>query len=234
MRAILLLTLAILAPTVAAETPLPRLITVTGQGEVLTTPDRADVSLSIESRSPELSEARDDVATRVNSFLREIDSLKIDRKRISNSGLVVRPEFRWDKETESQVLTGYFVSRQMSVDLRDLEKLGPLLERSVSAGVNQVSPPQLGSSREAELRREAMRRAAEDARLNAAAIAEKLSARLGAPHSVNVNQGGYMPPMPMRGKFMAMAEAAPAEQSYETGQISFNVELSVSFDLITE
>src|SRR5690606_41228399 len=65
--------------------------------------------------------------------------------------------------------------------LRDLDKLGPLLERAFDLGINQVSEPQLDSSRRRELEREALAKAVEDARLNAQAVARAAGARLGAP-----------------------------------------------------
>lgn len=222
------------APAHAAEAETPRLITVNGQGKVMTVPDRASISMTIESRNPTLQPARDDVNRRVNQFLQEIDKLAIDRKRIRNSGLVVRPEYRWNKADKQQQLKGYYVARQIHIDLHELDKLGPLLERTVTAGVNQVSPPQFSSSRAADLKRVALSRAASDARLNAAAIAENLNSRLGAVHSISAQHSYHQPPMPMRGRMMAMADesAGSAEQGYETGEISFSATVTVSFDLI--
>ena len=66
---------------------------------------------------------------------------------------------RWDEKDRKRVLLGYLVSRQVQVELRDLELLGTLLERAVDAGVNQVNDPVLDSSRRKQLEREAMAKA---------------------------------------------------------------------------
>ena len=233
---IIALTLCFFLPTAyAADNSNLRLITVSGQGKVRAAPDRADISMTIESRQKELGVAREDVTQRVNAFLQEMDKLNIERKRLSNSGLVVRPEYRWIKASQTQELSGYFVSRQISVDLRDLEKLGAVLERAVNAGVNQVSPPRMGSTKEAVLRREALRRASVDAKLNADAAATSLNSVVGAVRDISTEYQMAPQPTPMRGRMMAMsaeADSSGAEQSYETGEISFSAQVRVSFDLL--
>ena len=106
--------------------------------------------------------------------------LKIDPKHVNATRLQVQPEYRWNENDRKRVLLGYMVSRQIEVELRDLDQLGTLLERAVDAGVNQVGDPMLDSSRRKELEREAMTKAVEDARLNAEALARAAGAKLGA------------------------------------------------------
>ena len=45
------------------------------------------------------------------------------------------------RSNRKQVLLGYIVSRQVEVEVRDLDQLGPLHRGAVSAGVNQVGDP---------------------------------------------------------------------------------------------
>jgi uncharacterized protein YggE len=63
--------------------------------------------------------------------------LKIDPKHVDSTGLAGPAEYRWNEKDSQRVLLGYVVSRQVEVELRDLEQLGALLERAVSAGANQ-------------------------------------------------------------------------------------------------
>ena len=73
-------------------------------------------------------------------------------------------DYEWSPDNDQQRLIGYFVQRQLTVDLRELDALGSLMERAVSTGVNIISGPMYGSTREAALRRTAIRRAAVEAR----------------------------------------------------------------------
>ena len=163
-----------------AEEPRPRTVNVSGMAEVSAEPDIARVTLGVESRKPTMEAARAEVAATVDRVLALARELKIDPKQVNATRVQVQPEYRWNENDRERVLLGYMVSRQVEVELKDLDKLGALLERAVDAGVNQVGDPMLDSSRRKELEREAMTKAVEDARLNAEALARAAGAKLGA------------------------------------------------------
>lgn len=223
--------LAVTTSTWGAE-PEPRTIMVSGQGEVRAEPDKAMLQLGVESRKPTLEAARADVAKAVEAALKLTRDLKIEQKHVRTTRLNVQPEYNWDNEARERNLIGYYVSRTIEVDLRDLDKLGQLLERAVDIGINQVSDPQLDSSKRRDLEREALAQAVQDARLNAEAVAKAADARLGPPRTISANSGFVPPPVPlMRTKAMAM-EAADSAQSYQTGQMGFTATVQVQYDLI--
>ena len=118
-----------------------------------------------------LEDARAEVPKTVEAVLKLTRDLKIDQKNVRATRINVQPEYNWDNEARERNLIGYYVSRTIEVDLRDLEKLGQLLERAVDLGINQVSDPQLDSSKRRDLEREALAQAVQDARLNAEAVA---------------------------------------------------------------
>jgi uncharacterized protein len=217
----------------AAEAERPRIITVSGQGEIQAEPDRATVVLGVEARKPKMEEARAEVAKTVDAVLKLTREMKIDQKLVRTTRVNVQPEYNWDNNARERHLLGYFVSRQIEVDLRDLDKLGQLLERSFDLGVNQVGDPQLDSSRRRDLEREALAKAVGEARLNAEAVAKAAGARLGAPRTIAASSGFVPPPMPMRVKTaMAMEAAGDAAQSYQRGEMIFNGTVQVEYDLI--
>jgi uncharacterized protein len=217
----------------AAETPL-RLVSVTGSGEVKAQPDMAYVTLGVESRRPTLAEARTEVNLAVERILALTRELKIDPKQVDSTRLQVQPDYRWDEKSSQQVLLGYVVSRQIEVEVRDLDRLGTLLEKSVSAGVNQLGEARLDSSRRKELEREALTRAVEDARLNADALARAAGARLGPVQSLSA--AGTMPAPMYSQRGMAMAAPAPmadaAEKSYQPSDMKFTSTVSAQFELL--
>jgi uncharacterized protein YggE len=217
----------------AAEAERPRTISVSGQGEIQAEPDRATVSLGVESRKPKMEDARAEVAKTVDAVMKLTRELKIDPKYVRTTRINVQPEYNWDNNARERNLIGYFVSRQVEVDLRDLDKLGQLIERSFDVGVNQVGAPQLDSSKRRDLEREALAKAVADARLNAEAVAKAAGARLGPPRTISASSGFVAPPQPlaMRNKAM-MAEASDAGAAYQGGQLGFNGTVQVEYDLI--
>jgi uncharacterized protein len=218
----------------AADNERPRTITVTGQGEIQAEPDRALVSLGVESRKAKMDEARAEVQRTVDAVLKLTRDLKIDQKYVRTTRVNVQPEYNWDSSARERNLIGYFVSRQVEVDLRDLDKLGQLVERSFDAGVNQVGAPQLDSSKRRDLEREALAKGVEDARLNAEAVAKAAGARLGQPRTISASSGFVAPPpMPMmRAKAAGMMAESSDAGSYQSGQLTFNGTVQVEYDLI--
>lgn len=228
-----LLACALLAGSaIAAESERPRLIAVSGQGEVQAEPDRALVTLGVESRKPKLGDARAEVAKTIDAVLKLTRELKLEEKYVRSTRVNVQPEYNWDNNARERNLIGYFVSRQVEVELRDLDKLGQLLERATDLGVNQMGDPRLDSSKRRELERQALGKAVEDARLNGEAIAKAAGATLGPAHSISASSGFVAPPMAqMRVKAMA-ADAGSASQSYQSGQMSFTGNVQIEYDLI--
>lgn len=230
--AALLATVALPLTAALGEETRPRTAAVTGQGEVSAEPDLAYVTLGVESRKPTMAEARADVAATVDRVLALTKSLKIDPTLVDATRVQVQPEYSWNEKDRQRVLLGYLVSRQVQVEVRDLEQLGPLLERAVDAGVNQVNDPVLDSSRRKDLEREALARAVQDARLNAEAVARAAGVKLGTVRALNASASG--PVVPLYKSRMMMAEAAVAapEDTYQPGEMKFSANVSAEYDLV--
>ncbi len=227
---IALLAMTMLAsPAVADEAA--REVAVSGKGEISVVPDQATLTLGVEMRAREMEPAKQQVSQIVSEFLKLAARLDIDKQHLNTSQLTIRPEYDWNTTNRQRRLTGFYVARQIRVELKDLEKIGPLMERATSLGVNQVNGPYFSSSREAELRREALRLAAEDARRNAQVVATALGASLGPVRSIRADDASLPPPPGPQARMM-MAEAASAEQSYEVGEMDFSARVNAIFDLI--
>jgi uncharacterized protein len=159
---------------------MPRTISVSGTGTVDATPDIARLSLAVQRRDVSMQVARDETVRVSKAFLALCKKLGIPENKIRTSGLTINPEYRWDEKTNQQVFTGFFVQRQLQVEINDLDKLGNVIEGAIDAGVNEVSPPALDSSKAKELNRDALAAATADAKANAERVASSLGVKLGA------------------------------------------------------
>jgi uncharacterized protein YggE len=206
-----------------------RTVVVQGQGTVAYQPDRASVALSIVARSKDVGTAQQSAAEVAARVLKLAERLGLERRRVDTTAATVRPEYRWNRDEEQQELVGYVAERQMDVELEDLSRLGDLVEGAVAAGVNQVSSPDLYSSRERDIYREALAAAAADARRNAEALAGALGATVGEVVSIHTSSAST--PTPMPGVRMAMAAESDAAQTYNAGERSHRTEVQVVFAL---
>ncbi|MGH8504841.1 MAG: SIMPL domain-containing protein [Stenotrophobium sp.] len=236
----LLLTLALFVPALALAhdhpAPVTRSVSVSGQGEVSATPDRAQLSLSVDALDSDIQKAQDQVNQVTRAYLAKARSLGVKDAQIATAGVTLNPEYTWDDKAKKQVLTGYRARRQINVTVDNLDRLGDLLLAATAAGVNQISPPVLESSKADELTRQALAKAATDARSKAQVLATTLGVKLGSIRSLSANDVAP-PPRPVMFKAMAMrADAAPesgnAEMGLATGEIKFNATVNAEFDLI--
>ena len=232
----LILASVLLAGTAAQaqQVEQPRTIGVSGQGEVRAEPDRATVTLGVEARRPKLEDARAAVAKTVDAVLKLTRELKIDPKLVRSTRVNVQPEYNWGAgNANERTLIGYYVARQVEVELHDLEKLGQLLERATDLGVNQMGDPRLDSSKRQDLVREALAKAVGDARQNAEVIAKAAGARLGNARTINANTELTQPPVPMA-RAIAMEAKAAGGAPYQSGEMTFNATVNVQYDLIPQ
>lgn len=221
-------------PAYAADTAgeRPRFVSVSGEGEVSAVPDRARLQLGVTEMAADVASAEATVNKVVRAYLAEARKLGSKDEQITTTGASIQPEYVWDEKQRRNQLTGYRVSREIEVRISDLDKLGAYLLAATRAGVNQVQPPQLESSRVKELSNQALAAAARDAQAKAGLLAGTLGVKLGSLRSLSEN--GSAPPVPMF-KAMAMrAEAAAdgnTEMGISTGEIRIRASVSAEFDL---
>ena len=230
LKSLIFLLLLSISALATADEP-ARSITVNGTGTAEIEPDRATIRMSIVARDEEVASAQEAASEISSRVLRLARRLGIDREDIDTTGASVRPEYRWNQEENRQELLGYIAERQMVVQIDDLDQLGAVVEGAVSAGVNQVSPPVLDSSRRKEVYREALRAAAEDAEANAEVLAESLDADLGDVISVNAGVNPPLPPIPYRAAAYNMAAGVDQAESYNAADLSFTAHVTVVFEL---
>lgn len=220
-----------------AADPAPRVVQVTGQGEATVAPDRARLSMAIEARNVDLRAAETKVNDGTRAVLKELKGLGLKDEDISTAGYSVNPEYDW--VDNQQKFRAYFARREINVTVRDLDKVGDVLLRLTKAGVNQINPPVLESSKMKETERAALARAVTDAAAQAGVIAEGLSLKLGLPRTVNATSQSYNPPVPMP-RLMAMkasADAAPEmsgneQTGFSAGLIRATSTLTAEFELL--
>lgn len=234
-----LLILALMLPGLAAAEHHPteaprRSVNVSGQGEISVKPDRAQLSLGVEAINAELKTAEGEVNKVVRAYLAEAKGLGVKDDHISTAGVSISPEYVWDEKARRQKFTGYRATRQIVITVEDLNKVGDLILGATKVGVNQVSAPQLYSTKAQELSRQALVKAAEDARSKAQLLADTLSVKLGTIRNLSANDSNPSPPVMY--KVMAMrAEAADsgnAEMGLSTGETKYNANVNADFDLI--
>ncbi|NOK01630.1 MULTISPECIES: SIMPL domain-containing protein [Myxococcus] len=194
------------APRAQAPTGV-RTIRVEGTGEVKAQPDEAFVDVAVETLAPNAKAAGEQNAKRMEKVIAALTSAGIARRDIQTRNYSVYPEYAppLPNQTEPK-LKGYRVSNLVSVHVKDLSRVGNLLDQALAAGANRVDSVRFGLSRQEAVQGEALRQAVARARKSAEVLAASLNVKLGAVLDASTVTE---PPQLYPARF-AMAEAADA------------------------
>lgn len=227
----LIVALALMAATSTVLADQEGVVTATGHGEVDVAPDVAWLGFGVSARQPTVAEARDEVARGVARLIALARDAGLEDEHIATAAVSVRPEFDWHPETRERRLLGYVVTRQVTLRLNDLSRLGEMTEQALALGVTEASPVTFDTSRRAELEAEALAAAARDARAKAQVMAAALGVSIGAPVGIEAGQDGSMP-RPMMRMAMAEADAMGGAETYQAGLIRITATVTARFALV--
>ncbi len=162
--------------------PLPgRTISVQGDAEVLTAPDRFVITVGFDVQASTLARARDDSRGRAAALMQVAIDHGVAERDLQSEHLSLQPRYEGYGQPGGQQLIGYQGSRGLTVTLHELDQVEGLLYDMLAAGANRVDRVQFESSAQSLRRSEARVLAVKAARAKAEAMAAALGQTLGEP-----------------------------------------------------
>ncbi|MFN0219493.1 MAG: SIMPL domain-containing protein [Hyphomicrobium sp.] len=210
----------------AEEAKMQRSITVSASGTASAEPDQARINTGVVSEAPTARDALSANSAAMQKAITELKSKGIDAKDIQTSAFNVEPITVYGKDGQAPRITGYRVTNQVSVLVRDLKKLGEILDHLVTAGANQASSLQFEVSKEETLKDEARKEAMANALRRAKLLAEAGGAEVGEVLQIS-EEVSYQGPRPFATTRMAKAESVPIE----TGTSTLEARVTVTWAL---
>jgi uncharacterized protein len=214
------------APGAAAEEA-PRRLVVNGTGEAGARPDIAVISAGVVVQADTASAALADNTRAMNAVLEQLRASGLPPEDVQTSQFSVMPLYdsrRPDPETtQPPRIVGYQVSNQVTARVRDLERLGAILDALVSAGANSIDGPSFDIADPKQLLGQARDAAVADALAKAERYAAAAKVKLG--EIISIEEGDfYAPPRPMM-----RAEAMAADVPIAPGQTELSASVTIVF-----
>ncbi|MCR9091534.1 SIMPL domain-containing protein [Algiphilus sp.] len=205
-------------------------IAVSGEAEVRVLPDRAELSVAVESKKESAEEASKAAEAAAARFLSAVRALGAEDRAIQSTSLRLSPEYRWDDQRQQQIQIGYRARRDIKVQIKRLERLPDFLSAATEAGMTHIAPPRLYAHEAKAHQREAMRLAMRDAQANAEAIAAASDKQVGGVISVDARDEQRYPVEP---RVMMRASADQMESqdasAFSAGEIVYRARLRAHF-----
>ncbi|MEM8699351.1 MAG: SIMPL domain-containing protein [Pseudomonadota bacterium] len=222
-----LLAVAVLLPfPAAAEDGAQGTIATTGTGTALVAPDLAVIGLGVETLGATASQAMEGNAAPVEALIETLGEAGIEAEDISTQRLDLNPRYtRPQNQDEAPRIAGYQVSHLLEIRVRDLEALGPVLDRAIRAGANRVNQIRFASSEESAALDDARASAVADATRKARVMAEAAGVTLGP--ILSIRESGAGGPVPLQMAEMARTTAIPVAP----GADSLSVSVSITWEI---
>ena len=174
---------------------LENVIHATGTGTVTGTPDRVQISFSVETENPDVKVAQTNNAAQMSQVIDALVKSGISRDAMKTTGYTIYPVYPDNSGgLLSQKVQTYQVTNTLQVTLNDVTRAGDVIDTSVAAGVNQVSSIQfmLSDVQAQSLRTSALKNAVANARADADAVAGAMAVNITGTKNVDISQG-YTP-----------------------------------------
>lgn len=207
-------------------------IHVSGSGRVSVTPDKADLDMSIEVQAKNAESARDQAATAMTALIKAVKNQGVADKDIQTRYVSLYPIYAPDTANK---VSGYRLTNQVAVIVRDISKISDIIDNAVMAGGNAarvqginlaIDQPEIALS-------EAREKAFADAHAKAEQYARLANVKLG--RVMHISESGGMPPIPV--PFAAMssmrskeaADATPVQVGEQEVSVTVNVVFAIKY-----
>ncbi|MEM7429335.1 MAG: SIMPL domain-containing protein [Pseudomonadota bacterium] len=231
MSLVLVLSLFFSTATNAAD----RTITVTGKGTRTAAPDIAVVTLGVVSEARTAREALSRNTGSMQALKQTLTGQGVAEEDLQTSNFSVQPRYVYPKRQANGAqqpprIVGYTVSNQLTGVMRDLDKLGEILDAAVSTGSNQIHSLRFSIDKPQPLRDEARKIAVARAVAKAKLLTEAAGVRLGQIMAIR-EAGGSRPPVPVARARAFASEAAAAPVPVARGEQEVSAQVTITWQL---
>ncbi len=203
------------------------LLSVSASAQASRVPDVATISAGVVTQAVDGNAAMRQNAEQMAKVMAAIKAAGIADKDIQTSGINLSPQYRY-VENEAPKITGFQASNTVNLKVRDIAKLGKVLDALAAQGSNQINGPSFEIDQPEPVYDEARLAALKKAQARAQTYAKSLGLQVRRIVSISEGGGGNFQPMPM----MAMARGkAEMDTQVSPGETTLSVNLDVVFEL---
>jgi uncharacterized protein YggE len=217
-----------------AQTPPPQgppSITTSALGESTVVPDRAMLSVAVESRGETAALAGADNAKKQTKVIDAVKAAGVAAAQIRTVGYNVYPEYTQAPGKDPRV-TGYRAHNTVQIEIRNLESVGKVIDAVLAAGATNLGGLSLFASNTDAARREALQKAVAKARADAEVSAAAAGGSLGPLLQLTTEQYGNPQPIYRDMAMSARVAMAPAPTPVESGEITVQASVTVRWQFV--
>ena len=214
----------------ATKPPTPQIVT-TAHGEVRVAPDKATISVGVQTRAATAAEAAAQNSRKQRAIIDAVRAKGVPAEQIATTSFNVIPETRYDREGQAIPRTlSYLVSNVITVDLRRVDLVGPVIDAALGAGANQIHSLNFGVANADSARRASLALAVARSRADADVMARAAGGSLGTLIELMATE--FFMPQPRQVMMTMKAAEADASVPVEPGQESIRATVTARWQFV--
>jgi uncharacterized protein len=163
-------------------------VSVTGQGKVYAKPDVAQIVIAVKTdQVKEAAQAVQQNTEKMNKVISKLKELGIAEQDMNTTNYSLTPNYEYNSKGERN-LKGYDVYQEVTIKVRDLTKVGKMIESSTAAGANQVGSISFIIDDQDQVKKQAREEAIAKAKKKADDLASLTGIKLGKLVNVYENE----------------------------------------------
>jgi hypothetical protein len=217
----------------ATETCDVNVIHATGSGNVIGTPDRAQVTFAVATENIDVKLAQQANAARMSKVIDALVAAGLPRDALKTTGYNIYPVYEdYSKTPFDQKIRTYQVTNTLTVTLHEVNRTGEVIDIAVANGINQASSIQfmLSDEQAQVLRTEALKKAVMRARADADTVAGALGTAVTGVQSVEISNG-YTPVLFENYNAGDSVTRSATPTPIQPGDVTVNAQVSITYSI---
>jgi len=178
----------------ADTTAVDHVIHASGTGNVIGTPDRAQITFSVQTENTDVKAAQTENAQRMAMVHDALIAAGLPNDALKTTGYNIYPVYEESKGILTPKVKTYQVTNSLTVTLHDVSRTGEIIDIAVANGINQADSIRfmLSDEQSQVLRTAALKDAVSRARADADTVAAAMGTGITGVQSADIS-GGYSP-----------------------------------------
>lgn len=216
----------------ATDTPPEHVIQTTGTGNVIGTPDRAQVTFSVQTENTDVRAAQAENAVKMAKVHDALIASGIPRDALKTTGYNIYPVYEDTNGILKPKIRTYRVTNSLTVTLHDVTKTGEVIDTAVANGINQADSIQfmLSDEQAQVLRTEALKEAVARAKSDADTISAAMGTTITGVQRAETGSS-YTPVYFQNYTLDGAAPRAAAETPIQAGDITVSASVTITYTI---
>jgi len=209
-------------------------IQVSGYGELTLVPDLATLRLGIVSQEDSVAEAQAAASKAMNQVLAALKAQGVADKDIQTQYFSISQRTKWDPDTYEEIVIGYEVSNIVSAKIRDMDKVGAIIDAAADAGgdLTRIQGVSFSVEEPSSYYKELREKAMADAQAKAEQIAEFYGITLGKPTHISEESIPTLPVWDIYYRAVA-GEGEIAPTPISAGETELSLSIYVTYAILS-